>query len=439
MGVRGVLRRAVVVISVPVLLLLSPAGAWAAPGDPDTSFSSDGFKTIDFPGGVADFGRAALVQSDGKIVLGGTSADPSTYDFGVVRLLAGGSVDTSFSGDGFTSFDFLGSGGYDEIYDLAQQPDGKIVAVGYAEDNPSTGSGFAIARFKKNGTLDPNFSGDGMARFSFPGYDYAYGYAVELTEDGKILVGGEVGNSGDDDWRYAVIRVKSGGSIDNSFSSDGRVTTNFSPRYEGIWRMALQPDGKLVVGGWGYDETGTNEQMTFARYKTGGSLDQTFSGDGKLMVDLTATGADYVEGLALRPDGKIVADGFVAGTPNSIGLVRIKSGGGLDTSFSGDGKLVTNPTGDNIYIRGLELGDGNDLVVTGAIDSPMEFFVARYEPGGGLDTTFGGGDGYARDMLPGASASNGYSSTMQPNGRILVVGSATVGSQWDFAVARYLP
>jgi len=263
---------------------------------------------------------------------------------------------------------------------------------------------------------------------------------VAIQEDGKILVGGEAGDSGETNWDFALARLKSGGALDTTFSSDGRVLTDFDDHYDGIWDMVLQPDGKLVAGGWAQVSTGDNYRFALARYKTGGGLDTTFSGDGKLTADLDPVENDYVEGVELRSDGRIVADGYVntGGSDPSIGLIRVKTGGGLDTAFSGDGKLVTDPLGaDSVYVRDLDLAGGDKLIVSGAT-SLSQAFVARFKPGGALDAAFGGGDGYVLISIPGTTSTSLNRTTLQPNGRILVTGPAIAGDT-EFGVTRLLP
>jgi uncharacterized delta-60 repeat protein len=430
----------VVAASVGALLVLTGLPAWAAPGDPDTTFSGDGYQLIDLPGHHNDYGQAIALQANGRIVLGGdTRTDGSQSDFGLVRLMSNGTLDSSFSGDGSKAIDVSGVDSQDEVYDIAIQPDGKIVAVGYAEDATGDTSRFAVIRLKPNGTLDTSFSGDGMAYVAFPGRDYAYGYSVAIQEDGKILIGGEAGDeSPATNWDFAVARLKSGGALDPTFSGDGRVLTDFEGHYDGIWDMVLQPDGKIVTGGWANNPTGENYKSGIARYKTGGGLDTSFSGDGKLVVDIDASGDDYIEGIEVRGDDKIVAASFVyAGNNPEVGLIRVKTGGGLDTTFSGDGKLRSDPLGANtVFVRDLQLGDGNDLIVAAA--APNQAFVARYTPGGSLDTSFGGGDGFVLITIPGTTSNSAQRLETQPNGKILLVGNA-IGDTTDFAVTRLLP
>jgi uncharacterized delta-60 repeat protein len=414
----------------------SPSAAWAAPGDPDSSFSGDGFATVDFPGGQVDQAETILVQTNGRIVLGGESGPSGADDFALIRLRADGTPDTSFSGDGFTTFDFRGVGGRDEIWDLVQQPDGKIVAAGWAEDGAGAASRFAIARFRVNGTLDTSFSGDGKLLVKFRGYDSSFGSTLALQDDGKILVGGGTGDDASIDWKWALVRLKTDGSIDKAYGGgDGRVLTDFAANDDGIADMLLQPDGRLVAGGWSVNAAGGNTRSAFARYRSSGALDRSFSGDGKKVIDVSTDANDELEGLEIRPDGKIVGVVGVGDTP--IALVRLTSHGAGDTSFSGDGELIVDPYPGGLGDADLDLAAGNKLVVTvGTFDNMI--FLARFKPNGDLDTGFGGGDGFIVTTFPGATQSRVFSSAIQANGRILVAGFAQLATD-DFGAARFMP
>jgi uncharacterized delta-60 repeat protein len=326
--------------------------------------------------------------------------------------------------------------GVDRIYDLVQQPDGKIVVVGeaYAADDQS--AGFAIARFNPNGVLDTSFSGDGKLLVNFPGMDYAFGYAVALQSNGKILAGGETGDNESTQWDFAVVRVNPNGTIDTSYGGgDGRVVTNFAGNYDGIWDMVLDADGRLVAAGWSRNTAGTDYRQGYARYTTNGGLDHSFSNDGRQIIDISPDDNDEALGVEVRGDGRIVGVGGVGGP--DIGLARMKPGGAADTTFSGDGRLISEPLKGGTYPSDLELAAGNKLVVAGysALD---EFFLARYMPGGALDTSFGGGNGFVVWLVPGSSASRAYHVDLQANSRMVVAGTAEMDTT-DFAVARFLP
>ena len=428
MGAKNVTRRIVVVVA-SLALALVPTAAWAAPGDPDTSFDGDGFRTGDFAGAL-DEANTVLVQDNGRILAGGLSRPGPKNDFALFRLLANGTPDSSFSDDGFVTFDFRGIGGNDEVSDLAQQANGRIVAVGEAQNADDTRAGFAVARFRANGTLDPSFSGDGKLVVNFPGRDYALAFAVGLQGDGKILVAGETGDAGTTDWAYAVARITSTGAIDTTYGGgDGRIITNFANDFDGVQDLEVQPDGKLLAGGWSRNNAGDNFRHSFARYTTTGALDRTFSGDGKKIVDVSGEDNDSVGGLDIRPDGKIVA----AGGEPGITLVRLRPNGSLDSSFSGDGIVISEP-GPEFNDAVMILAGTKPIVASYTTD--QEIFLARYKAGGGLDPTFGGGDGFILATVPGAANSRANAVTIQPNGRLVVAGDAVLATR-DFIVARF--
>ena len=189
----------------------------------DTSFSGDGKVTTRFSGG-SDIGSGIAVQSDDKIVVVGTSDHGSgVSEFAVARFNANGSRDTSFSGDGRVTTSF--SAGDDVGSGIAVQSDDKIVVVG-TSDKGSGISEFAVARFNVDGSLDTSFSGDGRVTLSFTaGDDVGSGIAVQ--SDDKIVVVGTA-DDGSGDSQFAVARFNVDGSLDLSFNGDGRVTTSFS-------------------------------------------------------------------------------------------------------------------------------------------------------------------------------------------------------------------
>src|SRR5215204_6359414 len=233
---------------------------------------------------------------------------------------APGGLDPTFSGDGKQTTDF--GHGADAAGGMALAPHGKIVAVG------QTGTGgynWALARYNPNGALDPTFSGDGKQTTDFggePGIDVAT--AVAMQTDGKIVAVGRGGPEGD----FALARYKSNGSLDPTFSGDGKQTTGFGGYASAV---AIQSNGKIVVAGNG------GGSFALARYKPNGSLDPTFSGDGKLTTGFGRfSGA---QGMAIQPDGKIVAAGFAL--DGDFGLARYNPNGALDPTFSGDGKQTT--------------------------------------------------------------------------------------------------
>lgn len=389
-------------------------------GSLDNGFSGDGKQTTDFDGDY-DFGAGVAVQGDGKIVAVGAAGAGGT-DFGVTRYNANGSLDASFSGDGKQRTS-LGTGSA-EATGVAVQSDGKVVAVGSADSD----NDFALARYGTNGSLDATFSGDGLQTTQFSGADE--GGAVKVQPDGKVLVAGLVrAHSGGGD--IAVARYKPDGSLDTSFSGDGLQTVGFSFGSEGVVPerspdIAVQPDGKIVV-------VGADGAFAVARLTADGSLDTSFSGDGRQRTEFgDSAGAD---GVALQGDGKIVVVGSAdAGTGggSDVALARYNADGSLDTGFSGDGKQTTDFAGDSYVEEARDVAIQSDGKIVSAGVSAGGFAASRYNTNGSLDTSFSG-DGKQTTQFGGAL--DGASSVaLQADGKLVAAGGNGSG---DFALVRY--
>jgi len=197
MSKRRRISSAAAVVAVLVAGAHFSAAAQAAPGDLDLTFSGDGKQTTDFPLGVST-AAATTLQPDGKIVAVGsvlrsTNGDTSTSNFALARLRPDGTLDTSFSGDGKTTTAF-GPDSDSQARAVALQADGKIVVVGIDGFGSPFGSSydFAIARYNPNGSLDTSFSGDGKQTTGF-GSRGDGAAAVALQGDGKIVAAGSGG------------------------------------------------------------------------------------------------------------------------------------------------------------------------------------------------------------------------------------------------------
>ena len=194
---------------------------------------------------------------------------------------------------------------------------------------------------------------------------------MALQPDGKIVAAGRA--LGD----FALARYLPNGSLDPTFSGDGKVTTDFSGgSFDEVHALALQPDGKLVVAGRG----GVGHDFALARYLPNGTLDSTFSGDGKLTTDFGSVEFEMVLALVLQPDGKLVVAG-TGGAGHDFALARYLPNGTLDSTFSGDGKLTTDFGSNRDEASALAIQPNNGrLVVAGISGTPglRDFTLARY-------------------------------------------------------------
>jgi len=309
---------------------------------------------------------------------------------------------------------------------VAIQSDGKIVAGGWAAGSVER---FAVARYNTNGTLDSTFSGDGKVITDFTsGDDFVFGVAIQPSVQ-KVVVAGRAGGSGG---RFALARYNTNGTLDGSFSGDGKLTTDFTGGDDEAVGVAIQSDGKIVAAGWA---AGSVERFALARYNTNGTLDSTFSRDGKIITDFTS-GDDFAVAVAIQSDGKIVAAGRAGGSGGRLAMARYTNTGDLDGSFSGDGKLTTDFTSGDDGAAGLAIQSDGKIVAAGwAAGSVERFALARYTATGTLDTSFSADGKIITDFTSGDDVALGV--TIQSDGKIVAVGRAG-GSGGRFAVVRYL-
>ncbi|MDO9353048.1 MAG: delta-60 repeat domain-containing protein, partial [Solirubrobacteraceae bacterium] len=249
--------------------------------------------------------------------------------------------------------------------------------------------------------------------------------AVVVQPDGKVILGGYT--SGD----FALARYQRDGTIDTTFGSAGKVTTDFGATDAGF-DVLLQGDGKIVVVGT------SNGNFAAARYHADGSLDTTFGTAGKTTVDVSGT--DGGEGGALHADGKIVIGGWATvGGKTVFAAVRLTTTGALDTSFNGTGKVTTavGSVNDNAWTT-LVQADGK-IVLAGrsVVGSYENTAVVRYNTDGSLDTGWGGTGIVAVSVSAQTDAANAIA--QQADGKLVIVGHAdSVGANaFDFSVLRF--
>jgi uncharacterized delta-60 repeat protein len=374
----------------------------------------------------------AAIQANGKIVVAGRAGSRRGYGrFGLTRYRANGSLDPAFGGDGVVITNF--SKREDSVAGVAIQSDGKIVAAGGA--NPTARiSKFAVARYNTDGTLDSTFGGNGKVTTGFDG-GQDDGRDVAIQADGKIVVAGTA-----DPGEFALARYNPDGTLDTSFDGDGKATADITAEYDGVTAVAIDVDGKIVVAGYGGALPLT---FALARFNPDGTLDSTFDGDGVVLTDLTE-GFDIANAVAIQTDGKIIAAGeagFCCEYTGSFGLVRYDPDGTLDTTFSGDGKVFTNFTIDDDSASDVAIQSDGKIVAAGSEGfngSSSRFALVRYEADGTRDPTFGDQGKVVTRFSRGFDGARAVA--IQTDGRIVAVGSTYPdidGLDGLFAIARY--
>jgi uncharacterized delta-60 repeat protein len=363
------------------------------------------------------------------------------------RMLMAGDLDFSFSGDGKLTTDF-GAGSVDTVYDVAVQPDGKVVVVGESGDN------WAVARYNVDGSLDTTFgpTGSGKVVNTPAGSAIANWHAaraVAIQPDGKIVVAGAKG------FGFAVVRLLPNGQPDTTFSGDGLVR-DFGGGFadeSAATDVVIQKDGKIVVVGEHDDDLidalppYDDQDFAVARYLPNGSLDHTFGTPtgligslrtGKLSIGFggdeyaSSVEIDYNGTAATNPHyGKIIVAGVRTGGSGKFAVARLRTNGTLDGGFDGDGKrtiAIANATGQGAH--GVAALPGGRVVAVGAVTtgSVRNAALLAFRSNGALDLSFNGVGGVLSPILESAN-----DVVVGQGGKLLVGGTAG----GNFAVMRF--
>lgn len=376
--------------------------------------------------------------------------------FAIPLTAAPGDLDPTFDGDGKVTTNFLP---VDEARGVAIQPDGKIVAAGVAIcppcASPATPHMFALARYNRDGSLDPSFGGDGRVTTDFnPGREDE-AFAVAIQSDGKIVAAGFALAPDADSSDFALVRYLPDGSLDPTFDLDGMVITDFAGGNDRGRAVAIQADGKIVAAGLAFSSAclpcngSPTNNFALARYLPNGSLDPTFGFGGQQVTDFDFGGPDEARGVAIQGDGKIVAAGVaicdpcvlpVTPVPHDFALARYNGDGSLDPSFGGDGRVTTDfeRNDDEAFAVAVQT-DGK--IVAGGSATPSgggwtQFALSRFNGDGSLDTTFDG-DGKVTTAI--SAGDQARSLAIQRDEKIVAAGLACANcfAGSEFGVARY--
>jgi uncharacterized delta-60 repeat protein len=417
-----------------VAILAVPGLTHASSGDLDRSFGDRGIATTGIRGGVS--GRAVAVDSHDRIVVAGGPvpfADRSD-DFVLTRYRPDGSPDSSFGGDGRVRTDF----GHSETAEgVAVASQDRVIAVGESWNGTGLHAPDAVlARYQPDGHLDPSFGGDGRVR-TLIGYQSGAN-AVAVDAQGRIVIAGwSFPQNPPYDESFTIARYETNGSPDAAFGTRGRVRTSFgSPDQwdSSALAMAIDSQGQIVATGVSEAPDGSGRtRSAMARYKPNGTLDTSFSGNGKLtpptggglavdsrnrivvsgargtpsdhdfalfrytdgardpsfgnhgMVDTDFRGGDdYASSLAIDSRSRLVAAGIGG---RGFALARYRAGGTLDGSFSGNGKVTADVGRSASYpwrrvgtgwLNGLAIDSHDRIIGAGTARIPRGLGVARF-------------------------------------------------------------
>lgn len=382
---------------VTVLGVMIQASALALPGDLDLSFGEGGVAKIQIgrlgEGSANERIQDLVVQPDGKIIAVGFIHDGSTLKFAVARFHPDGTLDHSFANNG--SHLTTISGWRDQANAVALQADGKVVVVGYS-DGVFDKSDFAVVRYHSDGSLDESFGSNGIVTTPIIGNRDDRAFDVIIQPDGKIVVAGRSSDGSIVETYAALVRYLPNGSIDPSF---GIVTKQLRE-----CRSILQlSDGSFRVGGQWYKSSWLGSFNIF-----GGFSGESIRTDDATIINL----AEDSDGRILAAGSRLVADNYV------MGLWRYRASGALDSTFGDSGFLSTSKNTQSVATLGLVFQPDGKFVVGGSNH------LLRYNKDGDLDESFSS-DG-SLELRP-AGFTGVATVAIQPDGRLLVAGSSIDG------------
>lgn len=413
-------------------LLLLPFMVLSQEGELDISFNGDG-KFIHENKNKAEQAYDVQLQADGKILMIGPSAQSSWDKTWIMRLDIYGNPDPKFGNQGLVEMEMGGTQSIGTA--LAVQGDGKIIVGGTSEY--SDDRGFSARRLMDNGQPDLSFGDSSYVFLPFSNFSHLTQF-VGIQGDGKIILGAQVYTN---TLGIALARLMPDGSPDYSFG-DSAVTVLSLPSSVTCNQFTMKQDGGIIAVGYTY----SNSQQAFALVQTNadGQLDASFGSNGLIVISFSDDAE--AEAVAVQADGKVVA----AGNTNVNGLsnfavIRLLADGTLDQSFGINGKTTHEIMSNDAFGKAVAiLGDGKILVAGDAYGLwNRDFALARFTSGGKIDNSFsidgfttknmGNGNDYVHDAI------------LQPNGRLVVVGStyytynsSSSSASYDIAAARFL-
>jgi uncharacterized delta-60 repeat protein len=399
---------------VSMAILALPNLVMGQAGTLDPTFGTGGIVTTANTGA-----EAAVLQSDGKIVVAGSIANNQNFQQGgLMRYNTNGTLDPNF-GTGGKVLIAAGNNSAGAAFAVAIQTDGKIIAAAPVRFR------LTVFRLNTNGSMDTTFGNNGAVAIQAAGLFFSPASGgIALQPDGRILVA---------TGRLAA-RLLANGQLDVTFGSNGAAPTL------GGDSVALLPNGEILIG----------DSSVMSLYRTNGSLVINFgvhgqtpgfasNGVGGFVVSTSTTGTvtKIITASTLTTSPSLTFAQSISG----FLLVRYNSDGTIDTSFGAHGGVAT-PFPGNVFSQAfaVALQTNGDIVAAGqtaltdvdAIPGPSDLGLARYTATGALDTTFGDG-GFVSTPF-GTSEAFANTVLIQIDGKIIALGNSNSGA----TIARYL-
>jgi len=411
-----------------ILFLVSVTVTNAQSGTLDPTFGTNGFVTTAVHPNY-NMAETTVVQSDGKILVAGSAGTPSTYQMAVARYNEDGSLDTSFGNDGSLRFPVGSVKSF--VMDMAQQPDGKILLGGRTWDNV-TGD-FALVRLNEDGSFDDTFGTNGIFRIETAETEASE--AMALLDDGTILM---VGYRDDN---LAVAKINTDGNMDTTFGVNGWAVLTYDGATSYADDLAIQDDGKIVISGFALNGSENRFHVAAARLNADGSTDNSFGTDGKVIFNV-GDWNDFGEGIAIQSDGKILIGGhkWIANLDqrHDLFVARLNTDGSLDASYGTSGVATARLVDGANYANDLVLQADDKPILMGytIFQGIIDMAMVRFDTDGNLDSTFNDDGMVSFDNM--GREDYGYAIALQADSKIILAGYSYGGGGSEFEIARFL-
>lgn len=408
---------------------------------PDSTFNGDGFKDFIYFNNIDRLFGCAL-QPDEKLITAGFSKNPNNgrFELAVTRYLVNADFDTSFGTANGTIFIPLGQlnaiGGQTPKVQVA--PDGKIVVVASSISSAGNNDVF-VCRLDTTGAPDPTFNTTGTISFDMTGTNTFpdAANALDIDANGNVWVAGVTRNGGtplDND--FAVAKIKSDGTLDPSFDTDGKKLFNLTSTAEFAKSIKVDATGKIVVGG----TAGTN--MLVLRMDTTGTLDPTFNTTGFTTIQFSIN-SDMGD-MDIDYNNRIVVAGKLITSNSNLCFARLTNTGILDNAFGFLGKYTLNIGNAASVISSIHIQPDNKIIAGGYTNDSIQrnnFLATRITATGSLDLTFNGGGVVQSAIVQGAVDELGNGMAVMNDGRIIITGTITYSSavNEDCGMLRWVP
>lgn len=389
-----------------------------ANGSPDSTFDSGGVVNLEVDSSLST-AKSTFALPNGRILAAG--------GLGIMRFMPDGRLDRTYGTSGKVCVNLPGTS--DAINAAALQPDQKILVASSRRTQPNIPNRpIFVGRYNADGSKDTTFGTAGEIVLT-AGTSLESARAIAVQDDGKILM--LATGYQNDVPRVLMLRLDQFGNLDTTFSDDGIVAAFVGPLSD-AGAITIQPDGKiLVVVRKAFSEAAV------LRYNSDGSNDITFGEFGNVSIPRLVGNS-----LALQADGKIVVGGTVR-PPNAqseIGVARLNPDGSLDVSFGDNGIALSHITDYDDEGNAIRIQTDGRIVVAGSAyllppssngEGRSDFTVVRYNTDGSPDQSWGQSGIAVADLLGGDSA---FGMDIDSHGRIVVSGE----SRRLFSISRLL-